>query len=402
MTANGLATVALQRHTLQHADGRKLYVYGDLKGVLPDEGTPPAPAAGVALHQRCDLLTGEWVAISPARNRRPQTGADVPAAPTPAVDCPLCPGGAEVPFAYRAAVFENRFPSFTSTPPAPPAGDLVTASLGRCEVVLYTDGHDGSLATLSPEQVATVVAVWCDRSAQLWSDPRNAFVLIFENRGEAVGATLSHPHGQIYAFDRIPPYTRGKLGVLADHRDRHRDCLTCNVVGRDDAAPERAVAVNDTFTVSVPFAARWPYEVHVRARRHGARRLCDLHPHEQLDLAAALQEVVLRYDALFGFELPYMLVAQEAPADRDGHPWDDWHLAFEFLPPHRSPTKLKVRASVETSAGLFINDTLPETSAAALKATAVTTNSWDGVTVPAITTSPAPDAPAAHPSEEQR
>jgi UDPglucose--hexose-1-phosphate uridylyltransferase len=392
----------LARHTLEHPDGRKLHVYGELHGALPDEEPPATPADGVALHQRCDLLTGEWVAISPARNQRPQTGADVPAAPTSDAGCPLCPGGPEVPFAYRAAVFDNRFPSFMSQPPAPLAGDLVAPSLGRCEVVLYTDGHVGSLATLSPEQVATVVAVWCDRSTQLWADPRNAFVLIFENRGEAVGATLSHPHGQIYAFDRVPPLIRSKLGVLADHRDRHRSCLTCQVVGRDTAAAERTVVDSDSFTVSVPFAARWPYEVHVRARRHGARRLADLHPHEQLDLAAALQEVVLRYDALFGFELPYMLVAQEAPSDPDGQPWDDWHLAFEFLPPHRSPTKLKVRASVETSTGLFINDTLPEASAAALKATAVATNSWDGVAVPAITTSPAPTGPAAHASEEQK
>lgn len=392
----------LTRHTLEHADGRKLYVYGDLLGTLPQEPSAAAPADGVALHQRCDQLTGQWVAISPARNTRPQTGTDVPTAPTPTAGCPLCPGGPEVPFGYRAAVFENRFPSFKPHPPAPPHGDLVAPSLGRCEVVLYTDGHDGSLATLSPEQVATVVAVWCDRSTSLWADARNAFVLIFENRGEAVGATLSHPHGQIYAFDRLPPYIGSKLGVLADHRDRQRSCLTCNVIERDDAAPERTVMTNDTFTVSVPFAARWPYEVHVRARRHGARRLSDLDRGEQLDLAAALQEVVRRYDALFGFELPYMLVAQEAPGDRDGHPWDDWHLAFEFLPPHRSRSKLKVRASVETAAGLFINDTLPEASAAALKAADVSTNSWDGVAVPAITTSPAPDAPAAHPSEEQR
>jgi UDPglucose--hexose-1-phosphate uridylyltransferase len=237
--------------------------------------------------------------------------------------------------------------------------------------------------------VATVIAVWCDRSTELWADPRNSFVLVFENRGEAVGATLSHPHGQIYAFDRIPPLIRSKVAALTGHRQRHRSCLSCQVVERDDAASDRAVLANDSFTVNVPFAARWPYEVHVRARRHGARRLSELTPGEQVDLARALQDVVLRYDALFGFELPYMLVAQEAPADTDGEPCPDWHLAFEFLPPHRSATKLKVRASVETSTGLFINDTVPEVSAAALRSGEPPSESWEGVTVPSVTPAPA-------------
>ena len=389
-----VAAPNLARHTLRHADGRALYVYGALLGGLPGESDTAPAGHDVALHQRLDLLTGEWVAISPARNTRPQTSADAPSAATPVGGCPLCPGGPEVPFGYRAAVFDNRFPSLTVAPPRPPDGDLVAPSRGRCEVVLYSDHHVGSLATLSPAQVATVVAVWRDRSRALWSDHRTAYVLVFENRGEAVGATLSHPHGQIYAFDRIPPSIRGKLGVLADHRDRHRGCLTCQVVERDDAASERAVTRNASFSVSVPFAPRWPYEVHIRARRHGAHRLGDLTAAEQVDLAAALQEVVQRYDALFGFELPYMMVAQEAPGDRDGAPWDDWHLAFELLPPHRSSTQLKVRASVETATGLFINDTVPEASAAALATSGVTPSQWDGVAAPRIT--PAGDEGSGH------
>ncbi|MFA9447096.1 galactose-1-phosphate uridylyltransferase [Egicoccus sp. AB-alg6-2] len=359
----------LARHTLVHAGGRHLYVYGELRGELPADAS--APGEPPQLHRRLDPLTGTWIAVSPARNTRPQTrpaplSADAPDG-TPS--CPLCPGGPELPFSYEAAVFENRFPSLMADPPPPPAAEDATiaptaASVGRCEVVLYTEQHEGSLATLDPAQVAQVIAVWTDRSNALWSQPDIAFVLIFENRGEGVGATLSHPHGQIYAFDHLPPNIALRNDHHHAHRAEHGNCLGCRVVAMDAAATERQVAANDSFTVGVPFAPHWPYEVHVRARRHGARRLGDLTGDEQCDLAAALRDLVLRYDRLFGHDLPFMMVVHEAPHDQP-----DWHLSFEFLPPHRGADKLKIRASVETATGLFINDTLPETTAAALRAT---------------------------------
>jgi UDPglucose--hexose-1-phosphate uridylyltransferase len=365
----------LARHALQHGDGRRVYVYGPLHGQLRDDDVA---VANDRLHQRYDVITGEWVAISPARNTRPQTDAS----------CPLCPGGAELPFRYDAAVFENRFPSFVADAPEPPAGDLTAAAQGRCEVVLYTDQHVASLATLSPAQVARIVAIWQDRCAELFADVRTRVVLAFENRGEEVGATLPHPHGQIYAFDRTPPLIARRVTVLRAHRDRTRRCLHCEAVAQDDAAPERTVFANDTFSVAVPFAAHWPYEIAVRARRHGLRRLTDLAAHELLDLAAALQGVVTRYDALFGFELPFMMVVQQAPADPGHAAVADWHLSVEFLPPHRTPSKLKVRASVETATGLFINDTLPETSAGALAALPAPTSDWSRVPVPVVRHTP--------------
>jgi UDPglucose--hexose-1-phosphate uridylyltransferase len=353
----------LVRHELHHGDGRRLYVYGALRGVLPAEA--PAGATGPGLHQRYDALTDSWIAISPARNARPNSALDATRTVQPG--CPLCPGGPELPFSYEAAVFENRWPSLRRDPPPVAHDPRVAPSMGRCEVVLYTDAHEGSLGTLAPEEVARVLAIWRDRSAELWADPAHAFVLVFENRGEAVGATISHPHGQVYAFDRLPPQVRAREEALSRHRDATGSCLTCEVVATDAAATDRAVTAARAFTVAVPFAPRWPYEIHVRARRHGARRLTDLSPQELAELGGILKEVVQRYDALFGFELPYMMTVQEGP---DGVP--DWHLSVEFLPPHRSAQLTKIRASVETSTGLFINDTLPEASAAALAAPAVT------------------------------
>jgi UDPglucose--hexose-1-phosphate uridylyltransferase len=358
--ARPAALLELERHEFVAADKRRLFVYGDLRG-RPDPTR--AESEPVALHKRLDLLTATWIAVSRSRNVRPHSGVAAGTDGGRAV-CPLCPGGPEVPFSYDAAVFDNRYPALVGDPPPVSDDPRVSRAQGHCEVVLHTVHHEGSLATLTPMELARVVAVWRDRSGELWADPRNCFVMAFENSGEAVGATLSHPHGQIYAFDYLPPLIAGRVSALRRYRSAERTCLARHVVGTNDSS-DRIVARNPSFSITVPFAARWPFEVHVRARRHGLRRLGDLAPHEQRDLAAALRQVVARYTQVFDFTLPYMMVALEAPPDEP-----DWHLAFEFYPPHRSPRLTKVRASVETATGLFTNDTLSETSAHRLAALA--------------------------------
>jgi UDPglucose--hexose-1-phosphate uridylyltransferase len=349
----------LDRHELLHSDGRRLLVYGPLHGRLDDE---PAGEEPQAIHQRLDRFTDTWIAISPARNARP-----LDSAAETATQCPFCPGGAEVPFDYDAAVFDNRFPSFRpEPPPAPgPTGGPARPARGRCEIVLYTHRHEASFGQLSPAELGRVLAVWIDRSRELWSDPDHAYVCVFENRGAEVGATIAHPHGQIYALDHVPPMPAAKAAAHRRHRERAGTCLSCEA-GRADDRSSRVVSANGSFVVAVPFAARWPFEVAVRARRHGLGRLADLLPEEQRDLLLALRDIVRRYDALFDFPLPTMMVAQEAPA---GEP--DWHLAFELYPLHRAPEVTKIRASVETGLGLFLNDVEPEDAAGRLAALAV-------------------------------
>src|SRR5262249_5248274 len=154
--------------------------------------------------------------------------------------------------------------------------------------------------------------------------------------GAEVGATIAHPHGQVYALDHIPPIAAAKAAAHRAHRERTGACLSCEAA-QADTRSDRVVLANESFAVAVPFAARGPFDVAVRARRHGLGRLGDLVPAEQRDLALALRDVVRRYDALFDFPLPYMMVAQEAPA---GQP--DWHLAFELYPLHRAPGVTKI------------------------------------------------------------
>jgi UDPglucose--hexose-1-phosphate uridylyltransferase len=349
---------ALPRHELDHADGRRVLVYGTLA-----DGAVLGPGAETHLgeiHRRLDSLTGEWIVVSPHRNVRPNDPEPVDDRERP---CPICPGGIELPFAYDAAVFENRFPSLLADPPPPPALAGVTAPAGgRCEVVVYTSRHGTSFGALTPHELGRLLAIWTDRSRELWADERHELVLAFENRGVDAGATLSHPHGQIYAFDHLPPIVEKKLAAHRLHRDREGGCLGCAVSAGDG----RTVVDNESFAVAVPFAPRWPYELAVRARRHGLGRLADLAPAEQVDLIRALRDVVLRYDAFFGEETPYLMAAQEGPR---GEP--DWHLAFEFFPLRRSRTATKIRASVETAAGIVLNDVLPEVAAARLAEVAV-------------------------------
>lgn len=352
---------SLARHELFHGDGRRLLVYGDLCGSLDDD---PADDEPQAIHKRLDVFRGEWVAIAPARNRRP-----LDSAAEPAETCPFCPGGAEAPFPYEAAVFDNRFPSFRPAPPPPPAGlDGPTGPAGgKCEVVLYTHRHETSFGGLSPTELTRVLAVWIDRTQELWSDPAHAYVCVFENSGAEAGATIAHPHGQIYALDHVPQIALAKAAAHHGYRQRSGTCLSCEVTLADTRS-DRVVSANESFVAAVPFAARWPFEVAVRARRHGLGRLSELAPVEQRDLVLALRDVVRRYEALFGFPLPYMMVAQEAPADAE-----DWHLAFELYPLHRAPDVMKIRASVETGLGLFLNDVLPEDAARRLAALTVST-----------------------------
>jgi UDPglucose--hexose-1-phosphate uridylyltransferase len=353
----------LSCHELQHPDGRMVWVYGREPGPWSDLASAASPPGEhEALHRRLDRSTGQWVAVSPTRNRRPDAAA---ASPTPSTDaCPLCPGGAELPATFDAAVFENRFPTFAAAAPLLGTQPWAAPSTGACEVIVYTDAHDGSLASLPADEVVRVVGIWRHRAGEHWARLGNeaGYVMAFENRGVEVGATLSHPHGQLYAFGFVPPRVALKAAALADHRARDGGCLACSLVD-DDLASDRVVAVTPGWVAAVPYAARWPYEVHLRSRRHGVGRLADLGAAEVVELAGLLRDVVGRLDGLFGFELAYLLAVQEAPA---GAP--DWHLHVELAPPQRNPTSLKVRASVETALDVFINDAVPEESAAALRA----------------------------------
>jgi UDPglucose--hexose-1-phosphate uridylyltransferase len=315
---------------------------------------------------RWNPLLEEWVVT--ATHRQDRTFRP------PADYCPLCPTRdhtfpTEVPApSYEVVVFENKFPSFRREPevPAVSGTQLMPAapSQGTCEVVLYTDDHDTTFAELPLERIEGLIDVWADRYEELGSREYVDYVLIFENKGEAVGVTLDHPHGQIYAFPFIPPRVGRELEASSKHMAASGRCLFCDLMAEELRDGRRLVAEARDFVAFVPFYARYPYEVHVMPRAHAAS-ISDLDIARRRGLARMLKDVTRGYDGLFGFSFPYMMIIHQAPTD--GGNYDHYHLHVEFYPPHRTRDKIKYLAGCESGAGTFINDSLPEEKAAELR-----------------------------------
>jgi len=322
--------------------------------------------------RRLDPTTGEWRMFASRRQDR----TFLP----PEDHCPLCPTRpgrppTEVPLpAFDVVVFENRFPALMASPPPP---DVATSALyrvepsyGANEVVVYADDHDLQVSGMELAKIVRIVEVWTERYGVLGAREEVRYVLIFENRGEAMGVTLHHPHGQIYAYPEVPPRPQLELTTATRYLEDVGTCVFCDIVAREEADGVRVVARNESFVAFVPFAARYPYEVHLTARRH-APSLLDLTDPEREALAQLLKVVSVAYDRLFGFPLPYVMAMHQAPTD--GGEWQAVsHLHLELMPPHRTAIKLKYLAGSELGGGAFINDTRPEATAAALREVAPT------------------------------
>lgn len=315
---------------------------------------------------RYNPLLGEWVATATQRQDR----TFLP----PPDFCPLCPtkpSGFPTEIAesdYDIVVFENRFPSLSPNPPEPSiAGSelyAVEKSFGVCEVVVYSPHHNSTLAQEPVEQIYKLVQVWTDRFIELSKLEFVKYVFIFENKGEAIGVTLLHPHGQIYAYPFVPPRILRELQQSEKHTAETGNCLLCDVLKEEKTDATRIVAENRSFAAYIPFFAHYPYELHIISKRH-LLDLTELTGAEQIDLAEILKQVLAAFDKLFDISFPYMMVLHQKPAD--GESYDFYHFHIEFYPPLRSATKLKYLAGSETGAGMFINDTLAEEKAAELR-----------------------------------
>jgi UDPglucose--hexose-1-phosphate uridylyltransferase len=347
------------------SDGRELIYFDDADTALPAERAPdtrpPAPRpARPALRQ--DPLTGEWISIAAARQNR----AFLPPAELDPL-APSTPGNpTEIPDSYDVAVFENKSPSFGPGLPAPgEAADLDTIGLGRslpgygrCEVVCFGPQHTGSWADFSASRARTVVEAWADRTAALSRTPGVRQVFVFENRGPEIGVTLHHPHGQIYGYPYVTPRTKNLLASIGSYGPS----LMGDIL-EFEAKSERVLIAGEHFTVFVPFAARWPVEVHMLPHRH-VPDLAATTGGERDEIAVLYPRVLRALDRLYDTPTPYIAGWHQAPVHAGR---DEVRLMLQVTSPRRAADKLKFQAGSETNMGAFIGDIEPEAAAARLR-----------------------------------
>jgi UDPglucose--hexose-1-phosphate uridylyltransferase len=308
---------------------------------------------------RWNPILREWVITATHRQERPQM---------PKGWCPFCPGSGKVPDDYDVYIYPNDFPSLSIPPPEPAVSSTrlypVEESRGVCDVVLYHPDHHLSLSDLDIDHIVKLVNLWRARFNELAEMNDIKYVFIFENRGDVIGVTIPHPHCQIYAFPFIPPKVEVELNSSLEYFNVYGRCLFCDIMGEEMDDGRRVIFENRSFFAFVPFFARWPYEVHIYSERH-IKSIADFTDDEINDFAEMLKIITQKYDNLFGFPFPYMMIFHQAPTDGGKYPF--YHFHIEFYPPYRSRTKLKYLAGCESGAGTFINDTLPEEKAKELR-----------------------------------
>jgi UDPglucose--hexose-1-phosphate uridylyltransferase len=342
-----LPTGEFRRTVDRLADGREI-IFFDREGaperVVDDRR--PLTASPRSSQVRRDPILDEDVVIASHRQDRTYL--------PPADQCPLCPTRdgrlTEVPVPdYQIAVFENRFPSLSGN--------------GRCEVVCFSSDHAASFADLTVDRVDLVLSAWIDRSLALAELAGVEQVFCFENRGQEIGVTLSHPHGQIYGYPFVTPRTTRMLEVARRHRERTGAVLVDEVVTAERVDGARVIGESEQWTAFVPQAARWPVEVHLYPRRR-VPDLAGLDAAQRADFGAVYLDVLRRFDRLYGTPLPYIAAWHQAPL-RAGRDLLGLHL--EVFSIRRAPGKLKYLAGSESAMGAFVSDVIPERMAERLR-----------------------------------
>ncbi|MGN6124943.1 MAG: galactose-1-phosphate uridylyltransferase [Humibacter sp.] len=362
-----MSSITKREYTL--ADGRDLFYFDDADSTLPPDRAPdlrelaPRPAtAGM----RQDPLTGDWISIAAARQNRVMLP---PAELDPLA--PQAPGNpSEIPSNYDVAVFENRSPSFgplLESSDAPHGlADLaevgigrVRTAIGRCEVVCFSPERTGSFGSISASRARTVIEAWADRTAALSAMPGIQQVFPFENRGEAIGVTLGHPHGQIYAYPYITPRTQRLLASI----DAYGSTLFDDILSFESKG-ERMVLTGEHWSAFVPFAARWPIEVQLMPHRQVAD-FAETSEAERTELATLYLRLLRGVDRLYDTPTPYIAAWHQAPVNEHR---DDVRLHLQLTSPRRAADKLKYQAGSESAMGAWIGDVPPEKQAESLRA----------------------------------
>jgi UDPglucose--hexose-1-phosphate uridylyltransferase len=356
----------MHKREMLKGDGRRLTLYG-LKSI--PENIEPVSPKGVEVsgspHLRWHPWREEWVAYASHRQNRtflPPKEFN-PLAPTKSPEFPT-----ELPAGdYDIAVFDNLFASLQAQASGAPELYVPTRpGDGECEVVVFTQDPDTSLGRLPLERVRLLIDVWADRYQAIARNKNIRYILPFENRGQEVGVTLHHPHGQIYSYPFLPPLIEKMNQAQKSFFAKNGKTLFGDLLHSELRENKRVICSSGGVHAILPACARYPYETWIVPERPVAQ-LFDFSPAERDDLARVLKTLLLNFDGLWKKPFPYLMALYAAPAGVS----EGWHFHIEFYPPYRSQDRLKYLAGTELAAGMFVNDSLPEEKAAELRAVEV-------------------------------
>lgn len=347
-------------------DGRDIHYFDDAGSSHPKDRKPDLrdPAERPPLAElRQDPLNGEWIAVAAHRHTR----AFLP----PSHQCPLCPSTAEhlseIPDNFDVVVFENKNPAFGDLPVGQSAPDLSASSkmslgekrpaVGRCEVVVFSPEHKGSLGQMPVARVLTVLEALADRTDELQRLPGVKQVFPFENRGQEIGVTLHHPHGQIYSYPYVTPRTQKLLEMASSNSGLFDEIVSF------EKNSERVLIETESFLAYVPFAARWPMEAHLLPKRQVANHT-ELSSDERTELASVYSSLLRAFETVYETPSPYIAAWHQAPLTEGAR---NLRLQLQITSPRRAADKLKYLAGSESAMGAFIADIPAETIAAQLR-----------------------------------
>ena len=308
---------------------------------------------------RWNPLINDWVMIASHRQNRPQMPKDY---------CPFCPEHGNVP-QYEVMKYDNDFPALSQNPHIP--DDVSTdyfktmPSYGKCEVILYSPNHFAGIKDLSHDHMESLVKLWQERFLELSKDEKIKYIFIFENRGEPVGVTMPHPHGQIYGYSFVPKKVAIEQETFKKYFTEKGKTLISEMIENEIDDGRRIIFQNEHFVVFLPFFSEYPYGIYIAAKRH-VKSICEFSLQESSAFADTLKNAVGTLDSLFDNDFPYMMCMYNSPVNSsESIEFNHFHVAF--YPPMRSAEKQKFNASSETGAWAHCNPTSPEICAEELR-----------------------------------
>ncbi|NPD88562.1 MAG: galactose-1-phosphate uridylyltransferase [Asgard group archaeon] len=308
---------------------------------------------------RKNPFTGEVVIFSEIRQDRPDRDSS---------KCPLCSGSEEVPTFTKPLRISNKFPALSKDVEykkyKKDSFYEKTSGYGCCELVVYTDMHNSKFIELLVDESMGILEAWMQATKQLGSNKNLKYILPFENYGEEVGATLLHPHGQIYAFPFIPDYMKREMKTILEYRKNHNKCMMCDYLATEQEGKDRIIYEDENIVVLIPYFAKYSYDLFIYLKRH----ISFLHQCTRSEMVSMLSFFPIAIKALnklFEKEVSYSLSLHQGPINSEGS--TAFHMYFKLHTPQRNKKSIKLLGAVETSTNTFINGTLPETAAAQLR-----------------------------------